>query len=188
MFIEPSDRQHPDFSARGLLENLKRHSASQVLSRRHANVFVVDSVTKLGDASHLVAVLLGRPVMDMRYFMSNGKVGISYTPQKALATNRVIWISPGFSDEFPVMCSILRWVVQLPDSKWKFLAGDAHTFRAKATSKRHAGLATDADRDCQGLRGCRFVYSLGALLQWLLGQGQVGMRVTGTQEDPAGSS
>ena len=135
MCIEPSDRQHPYFSARGLLENLKRHSAPQVLIRRDANVFVVDSVTKLGDASHLVAVLLGGPVMDMRHFMFNGKVGISHTPHKTLATTRVIWISPGLSDEFRVVCRIIQWLVHLPDSAWTFLAGDAHTFSSQGHSQ-----------------------------------------------------
>lgn len=106
-----------------------------------ANVFIVDSLTQIDEATKWAAVLRGGLVALPEFLSSGGASGACVSFGQATLINRDFWISPRFKKDHPNVVDVLSKCT--PGTKWKPCT--RANWLAHKKGMRHIGLLSPAE-------------------------------------------
>ena len=97
---------------------VRNYGASLAESRELACTIVVNSLDQIGARVSWVLVLKGGYVCNPTFIMKNGTAGTQLSYINAQNGRRIVWVSKGFSKDYPGVHNVISTLIGANSSKW----------------------------------------------------------------------
>ena len=118
----PDIRHQPVFIDPSVAGALPSFTGYQVVSSRcDAAFFAVADAANPGQRTLWSAVLCGGTVVDCAFLRTQGRQGVAFMYDPAIATKRAVLLCPEFTARYPCLTSIVQQAAAKPASRWHLL-------------------------------------------------------------------
>ncbi len=105
-------------SGAGLADDIVNLKMVRQTYRHTADIFVVETLTGIGQRIRWVLALCGGWAVTPLYLKSRGKSGVVVKYASAIVTPRQIWASIDFVDNHPHLYNLIDLIIDRRDSRW----------------------------------------------------------------------
>ena len=119
-------------------KRLREMRARQVHDRLSADIYVVQDASEPGQRIRWCCFLGGRTACTLSYAWSAGERGSAVTYQRAISSNRKVWVSEGFKTRHTELYAIITALMHADGSRWA-LIGTREAFVTLGTKASGAG-------------------------------------------------